>query len=203
MLLDAAVLTIVVGALGGGRLGRLKGLELRAPGVFIVAAAVQIGVMALGARGTPAVASVGGAVQIVTYVLLLVGLWLNRHLWGIRIAAVGVFLNFLVIVANGGSMPVDRELAMRAGNLRLVAMVDSQTYRSHMAATESTRLRPLGDVLSLPMLVPRPRFFSPGSVGDVFVTAGACWLILSGLGAFGLGRRRETAAAGSNSGGSG
>jgi hypothetical protein len=194
MLLDAAVLTFIVGVIGGGRPGRLSELELRATGLFIAAAGVQIVVMVLGVRGTALVQSVGGPAQIVTYGLLVVALWLNRHLWGVRIASVGVLLNFLVIGANGGSMPVDRELAVRAGNVRLVEVLDSPTYRGHMPATEGTRLRPLGDVVPLPMLVPRPRFFSPGSVGDVFITAGACWLILSGMGAFGLGRRRGAAA---------
>jgi hypothetical protein len=194
VLLDAAVLTFIVGVVAGGRLGRLNELDLRAPGLFIAAAVVQIGVMVLGVRGTALVESVGGPAQIATYVLLLVGLWLNRHLWGVRVASVGVLLNFVVIAANGGSMPVDRELAVRAGNVRLVEVLDSPTYRGHMPATERTRLRPLGDVVPLPMLVPRPRFFSPGSVGDVFITAGACWLILTGLGAFGMGRRRRAPA---------
>ena len=45
-------------------------------------------------------------------------------------------------------------------------------------------------MLPLPMVVPRPRFFSPGSVGDILVTLGACWLILYGMGAFGLGAAR-------------
>ena len=194
MLLDAAVLTIIVGFIGGGRLGRLKNLDLRAPAAFIAAAAVQIGILVLGASGVSVAALLGGPVHILTYLLLLVGLWLNRHLWGVRIAALGVFLNFLVIAANGGSMPVDRALAERAGNARVVALLDSPSYTHHEAITPQTRLRQLGDVVRLPMLVPRPGFFSPGSVGDVFITVGACWLILSGMGAFGTGRPRSTAA---------
>jgi hypothetical protein len=102
----------------------------------------------------------------------------------------GVLLNFLAIAANGGSMPVDRELAVQAGDEQLVAMLDSPDYAGHRRVTEHTRLRPLGDVIPLPMLIPRPRFFSPGSAGDVFITVGACWLILAGMGAFGL-RRAE------------
>jgi hypothetical protein len=161
VLLDAAVLTIVIGVIAGGRLGRLKDLD---PGIHLA-----------------------------SFVLLLVGLWLNRHLPGVRLVGLGAFLNFLVIAANGGSMPVDRGLAERAGSDRLVELLDSPDYTMHEPATEATRLRPLADVLPLPM-VPRPGFFSPGSVGDILVTVGACWLILHGLGAFGLRCKGQRAA---------
>jgi hypothetical protein len=68
----------------------------------------------------------------------------------------------------------------------MVKLLDSPTYTRHAPMSKGTRLRALGDVVALPMLIPRPKFFSPGSIGDVFVTAGACWLILAGMGAFGL-----------------
>lgn len=190
MLLDAALLTLIVALLAGGRLSNLSRLDLRAPWLFAAAAAVQIGVMVLGVRGVPTMARVGGPLHIVTYVLLIGGLWANRHLRGVWVAGLGVLLNCVVLASNGGAMPVDRELAVRAGNQRLVAALESPSYASHKPAGPDTRLRPLADVLPLPMLVPRPRFFSPGSVGDVLVTIGVCWLLLEGLGAFGMGPRQ-------------
>lgn len=190
MLLDAAVLTIIVGVIAGGRLGRLKDLDLRAPAAFIAAAGLQVGLMVLGAAKLSLPAALGPGIHLASFLLLLGGLWLNRHLPGVRLVGLGAFLNFLVIAANGGSMPVDRGLAERAGNGALVELLDSPDYTMHEPATAATRLRPLADVLPLPM-VPRPGFFSPGSVGDILVTIGACWLILYGLGAFGLGRRRS------------
>ncbi len=189
MLLDAAVLTIVIGLLAGGRLQRLKELDLRAPWTFIAAAVIQIGLMVAGARGWSRIAPAGPALVVVSFALALTGLWLNRRLPGVWVAAIGVTLNSLVIAANGGAMPVDRPLAIRAGNDGLVAMLDSPAYAKHAAAGPETRLRFLADVLPLPVLAPRPKFFCPGSVGDVFVTVGACWLILAGMGAFGLGRK--------------
>ena len=183
MLLDAAVLTVIVGiVIGGGRLGRLKALDLRVPWVFILAAAAQVGVMVAGSGGR--------VLYVLTFVVVLAGIWANRRLTGMWVVGAGVFLNFLVIAANGGSMPVDRDLAVRAGSTAMVELLDSTTYTNHMAAGEGTRLRWLGDVLALPLVVPRPTFFCPGSVGDILVTLGGCWLILSGLGAFGLGAAR-------------
>jgi hypothetical protein len=189
MLADAALVTFIVGMIAGGRPGRLKDLDLRAPSIFIVAAIVQVTGAILGARGSPLAVRVGGPLHIMTYMLLLVGLWLNRHRWEMRVVGVGVLLNCLVIAANGGSMPVDRELAVRAGNMTMVRLLDSPTYVHHEPMTPETRLKPLGDVLLLPRPYPRPHVFS---IGDVFVTVGGCWLILSALGAFGLGRSGET-----------
>ena len=183
MLLDAAVLTIIVGLIGGGRVGWLKDLGLRAPGVFVAAALVRIALVVMGAREAPATEQIGGVLHVATYLVLLLGLWLNRHLRAVWVVALGVALNVLVIAANGGSMPVDRELAVQAGNTRLVRMMESPRHVIHTPVTAETRLKPLADVLLLPRPYPNPHVFS---VGDVFVTIGACWLLLVGLGAFGL-----------------
>ncbi len=191
MLLDAAVLTIIVALIAGGRLARLKELDLRAPALFLAAAAIQVALLVLSAARVRATAAPGPGLHIMSFVLLLSALWLNRHLPGVRLVGLGALLNFVVIASNGGAMPVDRDLAVSAGDQEMVALLDSPDYAMHEPATEATRLRLLSDVLPLPMLVPRPRFFSPGSVGDILVTVGACWLILHGLGAFGLGGRRR------------
>jgi hypothetical protein len=195
VLLDAAILAVVVGSIGGGRLGRLKDLDLRGPWVFVAAAVLQGTVMALGARGLPLAERIGGPVHILSFVVLLLGLLMNRHLKGMWVVSAGVLLNLAAIAANGGSMPVDRELAVRSGSERMVRLLDSSRYATHMPVTDETRLRALGDVLPLPLVPvpPRPKPFCPGSVGDVLITAGACWLILGGMGAFGLGRRRQWA----------
>jgi hypothetical protein len=196
MLLDAAVLTLVIGLLiGRGRITRLKDLDLHAPSVFILAAVVKVSLMVLGMRGSSLAVAAGGPINIICYLLILLGLWLNRRRWEMRLVAVGVLLNSLVIIVNGGSMPVDRGLAQQAGNMALVRLLDSPSYVTHKPVTERTRLRPLADVVPLPMLLPRPRFFSPGSIGDVLITAGVCWLILAAMGAFGLGGRNKDAGA--------
>ena len=189
MLLDAVILTLVVSLLAGGRLGRLKEVELRGVVVFVFAAVVRVVLIALGAKGLPIARSLGPWLSGAAYVALLAALWLNRHLWPLRIVALGVLLNFLVIAANRGSMPVDRALALRCAEARLVQLLDSPEYVVHKPVTSETRLRPLADVLPLPLLFPRPAWFSPGSVGDVFITLGACAMLVTGLGAFGLAPR--------------
>jgi hypothetical protein len=179
-----------MGLLVGGRLTRLPELNLRAVWVFIAAAALQIGLLALAAKGVPLPRGIAPGLYVASFAMVLIALWLNVRLPGVWLVLIGVLMNFAVILANGGSMPADRELAVRAGDEKLVAMLDSPDYVGHMPVTEHTRLRPLGDVFPLPMLIPRPRFFSPGSIGDVLITVGACWLILVGMGVLGRSRGR-------------
>ena len=187
MLLDAALLALVVAVtIGRGSLVRLKDLDLRAPGLFLLAALIKVLLMILGMRESPLATHVGVHLNIVSYGLILLGLWWNRRHRPLVLVGLGVILNVLVIFANGGSMPVDRDLAVRAGNAALVELLDSPAYVTHTPITTGTRLRALADVLALPLLIPRPRFFSPGSIGDVFITLGSCWLLLAATGAFGL-----------------
>lgn len=199
MLLDGVVLTLIVSLLAGGRLGRLKEVELRGAAVFVLAALVRVLLDVWGVKGTPAAQTVGPWLSLAAYVVLLAALWANRRLWPLRIVALGVLLNFSVIAANGGSMPVDRDLATRLADPRLVRLLDSPAYVVHKPITQATRLRPLADILPLPMFYPRPHWWSPGSVGDILITLGACAMLITGLGAFGLGRRAESVPAGAPS----
>ena len=198
MLLDAVLLTLIVSLVAGGRPGRLTEIELRGVWVFVLAAGARVALEVLGAKGSPLAPRLGPWLFVGVYLLLLIGCWLNRRLRPVEVIAVGVLLNFLVVAANGGSMPVDRELARHSAPEKLVQLLDSPAYTVHKPVTERTRLVFLADVLPLP-IVPlpwphqhplRPAPYSPGSVGDIFVTAGACALLVTGLGAFGLGRRR-------------
>jgi hypothetical protein len=192
MLLDAVVVTFVVALLAGGRVSRLKEVDLRGVGLFVLAAAIRVALDVLGAKGSPLAGNIGPWMSIAGYLALLAALLANWRLWPLRLVAVGVFCNFLVIAANGGSMPVDRALAERYSDPRLVRLLDSTNYIVHKPVTPRTRLRLLADVLPLPMFYPRPTFFSPGSVGDIFITVGACAMLIGGLGAFGTGPRRRT-----------
>lgn len=192
MLLDAVVLTLLTSLIAGGRVARLQALDLRAVWVFLLAAGVRIALDVLGAKGVTAARGLYPWLSIGAYLLLLAGFWVNRHLWPLRLVALGVLLNFLVIAANGGSMPVEAALAERSAPKQLVRMLHSSSYVVHKPVTESTRLAFLADVLPLPMLYPRPKWYSPGSIGDIFITVGACALLLTSLGAFGLGRPKAT-----------
>lgn len=117
-------------------------------------------------------------------VLLLVGygLYQNRHLKTLYLVLWGLLLNTLVILANGGHMPVSPDALKRAGIEGWEELLKNRGDAVHSLLDESTRLPFLGDVIALP---PLRKAVSPG---DLFILAGIAGVIVEG--AFRAGGKR-------------
>jgi hypothetical protein len=189
LLFEAAVITAVIGALWLFLLRFWKGtlppsfgeIDLRLPGLFVLALALQLLFGAAAIKGVTWAQHAFPWVNVISYVVLLYAALRNSsHLFGMKIALIGIALNLLVISANLGRMPADLSLLRSIGRADIAALTESGRYPKWRPLTEDSRLPFLGDifVLQRPYLL-RPSPFSPG---DLFITVGACWLILSTLG---------------------
>ncbi len=105
-----------------------------------------------------------------SYALLLAFVILNRRRVGFLVIGAGMLLNFLVIVANGGLMPIAPATMERAGlEDELVELGDSVPQTKNVLLDESdTNLQWLSDRLTWD--TPGP--FSVFSIGDLIVGAG-------------------------------
>lgn len=183
MLFDGALLALIAGRIAGGRLRRLGRLPLRAPLLFVGALLLQLAVKLGACLGWPVALAAGPYAHLASYLLLGWGLAVNWRLVDLRVVAVGVALNFVAIAANLGYMPTDLRAVRRLGQPQLVADLEQGKVGLNRIADANSRLAFLGDRLVLPKPYPHPSVFS---LGDVFITLGACLLILRGMGAFGL-----------------
>nr|MBC7244866.1 DUF5317 domain-containing protein [Chloroflexota bacterium] len=115
---------------------------------------------------------------MVSHLLLLATVWANRHLPGVKLIGLGLLLNFIVMVVNGGWMPVTPEAVVKVGHTGLVPSLESGTrvYSSKniILPRERTKLQFLSDVLVLARPFPIPTVFS---IGDILVAAGVFLLI--------------------------
>lgn len=153
MLLVIAI-SIAVGWVRGGKLRNLTDIRVR------VWPLLPLGFVLLAASSFVATDQheLAVALILVSYLPLLLFVWLNRNMTGIWIAGMGILMNFTVIVLNGG-MPVLEEAVRIAGGgdeLLLGA--------KHVLLTETTLMPFLGDIIPLPSAVL--------SLGDVFLAIG-------------------------------
>ncbi|MGI9667793.1 MAG: DUF5317 domain-containing protein [Acidimicrobiia bacterium] len=146
--------SIVVGWLRGGKLRNLTEIRVKLwwllPLGFLILAAASF---------VPSdMHELAVALVLLSYVPLLIFVWLNREASGIWIAGLGILMNFTVILLNGG-MPVLEEAAIIAGETGELVL-DAK----HVLLTEDTRLPFLADIIPLPKAVL--------SLGDVFLAIG-------------------------------
>ncbi|HAL62117.1 MAG TPA: hypothetical protein DCP08_06900 [Chloroflexi bacterium] len=162
------IVSLIVALLRGGSILRLSQLHIRHAYLILLGLALQLFVFSpLGARWEPWM----GYLYLASLVLLLLAVALNRDLPGIRLLGLGLFLNLLVIAANGGLMPISIEAARRAGLFDVVAALQATGRHTNVALMdEGTRLWFLGDTIVLGYPLPSAHVFSPG---DILVALGA------------------------------
>ena len=118
------------------------------------------------------------ALAIVTsYGLLLLFSWFNRHLPGMFVLIIGIILNFAVIIANGGFMPINLQTAEQIVGRERISSFDYGDrigYKDVLLPTNNTRLELLADRFLPPDGFPYQVAFS---MGDIFIAVGACWLL--------------------------
>jgi len=113
-----------------------------------------------------------------TYVLLLAFVILNRQRIGFLVIGVGMLLNFLAIVSNGGLMPVTPANAEKAGmgyKIEGVELGEAIPSSKNVLLEESdTHLRWLSDRFTWISDSPLAVF----SVGDIVIAAGLTVVLL-------------------------
>ncbi|HET6817573.1 MAG TPA: DUF5317 family protein [Mycobacteriales bacterium] len=168
----ALVAAVGVALLLGGRWSRLSALRLRSRGLVPIALLVQAG-GALFADYSDARTAYAAGLAL-SAVLVAVFCARNLGVRGIGLVTLGLTANAVVVAANG-SMPVSIVAAYHA-RVPILSIAQGSDPR-HEIAGVGTRLRPLGDVVPVPLPV-RPEVVS---VGDVLVAAGLAELLVLGM----------------------
>lgn len=152
------VAAVLVALLRGGKIARLAYMELR--GFAFVWLTVGLRLLAdwLSTYRLPAAVWL----QPVGYLALGWFFILNLRRAGFPLLGLGSALNLLVIVLNGGAMPVSPDALAAIGSV-------ARPLGAHTLLTEDTRLSILADVLPVPWHFPAPVVVS---FGDLLITLG-------------------------------
>lgn len=171
------VSAVVLGYVLGGRLRGFEHLRTNRWGLAIIGLALQF-VPAFDIGNFPS--SVTGPVMLaLSYTFFVVFLISNRWIPGASVMRLGLLLNLVVVMVNGG-MPVQAEAIEHAGGSPYTLMQATPT--KHHLMTEDDVLWQLGDVIPIP-----PPFADVLSIGDVLLYGGMVYSITEIM----RGRRRE------------
>jgi len=176
LLLLPPLLAVVLATLRGGSPRALAALPIRGGGVILAALAVQIALYLPPVRASALVVHAGGTFYVASLGLALVGALRNRDLGpAVWVATLGLTLNALVIVANGGYMPVN-VAALRAaqGQVRVHEIADARLFNNTHLAGPLTRLAPLSDVIPVRLVGGAGNVYS---VGDLLLAVGIAALV--------------------------
>jgi hypothetical protein len=180
MILSLAVLlglSIAVVRYRGEALTRISTLPLRSAWIVLLAIILQIPLLRAPAV-YPDQLGVQQALLVLSYGLLLVFVWINRHMIAIWLIGFGLAANLLVILANGGFMPVTPQTLQKINPGSTLQQWQAGVHypgsKDVIRALSETRLWFLSDFLVVPPPFPLPFAFSPG---DILIAAGIIYLL--------------------------
>jgi hypothetical protein len=163
------IISIIIGLLRNGKLSSLSQISLKRIELIVFACLIQGGLIFLGSRKVKFVLDYSSYMIIFSYIVLLFAVWYNKELKGINFIALGIIFNFIVIVANGGHMPVLLSSLYKVELNDFALVLKEGTYVTHTLITEKTLFGFLADVIPLSPLFPDP---SVVSVGDFLMFYG-------------------------------
>ncbi len=171
LLLDGIVIGLVGGLLSGGSVVALGRIKLKGEYLLLPLLVFQLLVPRLaGALGLSHVVALGLWVAVMC-ALVALAVW-NRRWLGLVVAALGIALNIVVIVANG-AMPVSLDAVAR-----LDPTVVPRFDLVHEQLTAETRFTGLADIIA----VPGPGWHrGVASPGDFLLSAGAGMFVFAAM----------------------
>jgi len=164
---------LILGLLLGGSFKNLSLVPIRFGGLFVLGLVLQLALFTSLTDTQPWDITYGHLFYVVSVLLVLSALVLNirRLQWPVVIMAFGAALNLLVIVANGGAMPVDTHLLGQAYGQQLVSNLVHHRF--------AINVTPLSGSTALPFLGDRIRIAgSVYSIGDITLGLGVGILAL-------------------------
>lgn len=172
------IVSILIGLLRKGNLSNLSQISLKRIELLILASLIQAGLVFFGTRKVKFILDYSSYAMIFSYIVLILAVWYNKELKGMKIIALGIIFNFAVIVVNGGHMPVLLSSLYRVGLNDFALVLKEGTYVTHTLITEKTLFRFLADVIPLSPPFPDP---SVVSVGDFLMFYGVFSLIQNAM----------------------
>lgn len=178
ILLALLAIALILSLLFGGRIERLAGVHFHHTYLILLALGTQILIFSTWWQGSPMLSPLTNAFYLVSNLLLVLAVWLNRRVPGMVVLGLGLLSNAAAIFANGGHMPATLSALQTSGLAASREAFDALHASNSSLAGPGTPLWFLGDVLAIPGTLPLANVFS---VGDILIGVGGVWFLVANM----------------------
>lgn len=172
MVIESVATSVIVSKIRKGKIKNIEKLEFKGWYFFILGFVTEVASNLLKAKEIQPIAHFLDNyflyIHILSYLLIFTGIGMNYKKKSMWLIFTGTFMNFLVIVSNGGHMPVWLE-GLKIAGLVPADAVQASLDLTHSLLKETTRLAFLADIIPLPRPYPLPKIIS---IGDVILATG-------------------------------
>lgn len=172
LFIEAMVLGFIVAIFRKGRIRNIGNMHIKGWYLFLIAGLIQGCISWLKGRnlilGPEFFDKYFVYILLFTYLIMIAGVILNIKKKFMKFILIGIMLNFIVIFANGGKMPVSFK-GFTGYEHYTENMPEKSFDIKHSLVTEDTKLVYLADVIVIPRPYPLARIIS---VGDIFLMIG-------------------------------
>ena len=175
VILLAIILGVLVGTVKKRKFD-ISCITLEKVWLAFIAFGIQTVTRILSMKGVVFIAKYSQITQGVVFTLLFIVLWYNRKHLGLWIIALGASLNALVMMVNGGRMPVSLEKLEKVDMPEFIELLKSGADNKHIVMSELTKLNFLADIFYIPGFLGKGAYVL--SIGDYIVAVGLFVFVL-------------------------
>ncbi|MTI49742.1 DUF5317 domain-containing protein [Sporosalibacterium faouarense] len=182
MIIESVASSLVVGKARGGKFKLIGELELKKYYLFIIGFGIEFLSVFLNTKNLGFMNQILDKyfiiIHTISYLLIFIGLIFNFNKKSMIFVFIGTLLNYIVIISNGGQMPVSGSGLSYLGLKDTLNALKNHAIITHTLVNENTRLFFLGDVIPTPKFYPFSKMIS---IGDIFLGIGVFILIQNGM----------------------
>lgn len=179
MLAEGILIGLIVGFLLKGKIKPFETIEIRFWYLIVGSGLLEIGANYIRKNEVGPIWEIVDQyvliLKIIIYGLIIFALIMNLNFKGMKTTLLGVILNAIVVIANGGRMPVEIDSIMDKVAIEAIEVLKSGSDLAHTVLVESTRFKVLGDIIHVLKPYPLPKSIS---VGDILMSLGIMIFII-------------------------
>jgi hypothetical protein len=176
LLLIPAILAFMLALLCGGSPRNLAGLRIRNGSLIMLAFLIQLVIYLPALRDSSLVVNLAIPIYLGALLLAVAGMLRNWHLGiPVRLATLGLLLNFTAIALNGGHMPTNAQAMQQVqGTWKIHELQNAHIYANTRLANGNTRVAFLTDIIPVRLPTGVGNVYS---IGDVLICTGVASLV--------------------------